>query len=65
MLTVSHLSKQYPGNPALSFDDVSFAMACFILILPIVNLFNSDFMRGNGKAGSVSFLDFFAGEFAV
>lgn len=37
----------------------------FILILPAVNLFNSDFMKVSGKTGSVSVLDFLAGEFVV
>ncbi|MBT1175583.1 hypothetical protein JS530_08755 [Bifidobacterium sp. LC6] len=40
-------------------------MACFILILPVVNLFNSDFMKISGTAQSISFLDFLAGEFSV
>ena len=34
-------------------------------MLPAVNLFNSDFMKVNGKTGSVSVLDFLAGEFVV
>ncbi|MBT1172182.1 hypothetical protein JS528_02165 [Bifidobacterium sp. MA2] len=41
------------------------ALACFILVLPIVNLFDSDFMRVSGAAGSVGLLDFLAGEFDV
>ncbi|KAB7789281.1 hypothetical protein [Bifidobacterium cebidarum] len=44
---------------------ILFVMACFMLILPIVNLFNSDFMRISGEPESVSFLDFLAGEFDV
>ncbi len=34
-------------------------------MLPAVNLFNSDFMKVSGKTGSVSVLDFLAGEFVV
>jgi len=37
----------------------------FILMLPAVNLFNSNFMKVSGKTGSVSVLDFLAGEFVV